>query len=72
MEYMFSECMSLEKLDLSNFDTENVNNMRGMFQNCYNLKELDISSFNTLNVENMDNIFCDCYKLNIDLFKFKY
>ena len=33
--HMFSGCSSLTSLDLSNFNTNNVNNMSYMFSNCY-------------------------------------
>ena len=31
MSFMFSECSNLIELDVSNFNTENVTNMRDMF-----------------------------------------
>ena len=31
---MFYECRSLEELNLSNFNTNNVTNMKGMFYEC--------------------------------------
>ena len=31
MSYMFSECSSLTSLNLSNFNTNNVTNMKDMF-----------------------------------------
>lgn len=40
MSWMFANCISLESLDLSNFQTGNVGYMEGMFDNCYNLKTL--------------------------------
>ena len=33
---MFSGCLSLKELNLSNFNTNNVNNMRFMFSGCPN------------------------------------
>ena len=60
MEDMFSGCYSLKELNLSNFNTNNVTNMRGMFYGCYSLKELNISNFNTNNVTNMRNMFSGC------------
>ena len=39
MEYMFYGCSSLEELNLNNFNTNNVTNMRWMFGRClYELK----------------------------------
>ena len=46
---MFSECKSLNELNISNFNTNNVTNMNGMFAGCSSLKELNLSSFNTNN-----------------------
>ena len=44
---MFYDCKSLKSLDISNFNTQNVNNMSGMFYNCKSLTSLDVSNFNT-------------------------
>ena len=33
---MFSGCCSLKELNLSNFNTKNVTNMKGMFSGCSN------------------------------------
>ena len=57
MGYMFSRCYSLKELNLSNFNTNNVTNMRYMFEGCYSLKELNLSNFNTNNVTNMRFMF---------------
>ena len=35
---MFKDCDSLTSLDLSNFNTENISNMRDIFENCKSLK----------------------------------
>ena len=45
MEGMFQLCGELEYLDLSNFDTSNVENMKNMFYNCNNLKYLNLTNF---------------------------
>ena len=34
MGYMFNECHSLKELNLSNFNTNNVTNMKLMFNGC--------------------------------------
>jgi surface protein len=52
---MFNQCSSLTSLDLSNFNTSNVNNMSGMFSQCSSLTSLDLSNFNTSNVKDMLN-----------------
>ena len=48
MTSMFSGCISLESLNLSNFDTSAVKSMDYMFYNCSSLSILDISNFNLL------------------------
>lgn len=64
MVCMFCYCQSLEKLDLSNFDTSNVTDMEDMFWDCRTLKELDLSNFDTSNVTNMLEMFGACTNLN--------
>ena len=71
LQYLFSECSSLESLDLSSFDTRNVKNMFAMFRNCTNLKTLNISSFNTVEVQDMSDMFNGCRSLtSLDLSSF--
>jgi surface protein len=40
MSYMFRDCESLTSLDVSNFNTSNVTDMKAMFANCANLKTI--------------------------------
>ena len=47
----------IKDLDLSNFDTSNVTNMRAMFYNMSKLTSLDLSNFNTSKVTNMSYMF---------------
>lgn len=63
MQYMFSNCESLEALDLSTFNTENVTSMSNMFYYCKSLKSLNLSSFNTSKVTFMGSMFSDCESL---------
>ena len=60
MSYMFSGCSSLKEINLSNFNTNNVNNMSCMFYKCSSLKELNLSNFNTNNVTDMRYMFNGC------------
>ena len=60
---MFRECSSLKSIDLSSFNTTNVNDMSGMFRECSSLKSIDLSSFNTTNVNNMSYMFYECSSL---------
>ena len=69
--YMFCHCDRLISLDLSNFNTQNVNNKKSMFYDCNSLTNLDLSNFNTQNVNNMNMMFYDCYSLiSLDLSNF--
>ena len=68
---MFFFCDSLETIDLSSFNTNNVTNMMNMFSYCKSLKSIDLSSFNTDNVTNMYGMFWGCESLeSIDLSAF--
>ena len=57
MRHMFSNCINLKTLDVSNFNTSNVTDMYQMFSTCRNLTTLDVSNFNTSNVTNMGYMF---------------
>ncbi len=57
MSYMFYNCSSLTSLDLSNFNTLNVNNMNSMFYNCSSLSSLNLINFNTNNIKNIPHIY---------------
>ena len=60
---MFYMCQKLTELNLSNFKTEKVKNMKYMFSYCNMLEKLNLSNFNTAEVTNMSGMFCGCYKL---------
>ena len=53
----FEDLAHVKDLDLSNFDTSKVTNMRYMFPDIYNLTTLDLSNFNTSNVTDMYGMF---------------
>ena len=55
--YMFFKCNSLANLNLSNFNNQNITNLRSMFSRCESLTILDLSNFNTQNVTNMSCMF---------------
>jgi len=61
--YMFYCCSSLQSINLSSFNTTNVENMSCMFFKCFSLQSINLSSFNTTNVENMSCMFYDCSSL---------
>ena len=56
MYKMFFDCYSLTDLDLSHFDTQNVQDMACMFAYC-SMPELDLTSFDTKNVSDMSQMF---------------
>ncbi len=60
---MFYKCSRLTSLNLSNFNTNNVNDMRYMFYNCSSLTSLNLSNFNTNNFHNMSSMFYECSSL---------
>ena len=64
MSYMFSKCSSLISLDISNWKTSNIENMRFMFNHC-NFSSLpnEISNIDTSKVNNMSSIFNKCGSL---------
>ena len=57
MSFMFFECKSLKKLDLSCFKTNNVDNMESMFYKCLSLINLNLSNFQVKNSTNLSDIF---------------
>ena len=58
MNSMFEACLKLQYLDLSNFDTSKVIDMKAMFSGCNKLKKIEgLDNFNTASVENMDEMF---------------
>ncbi len=63
MTGMFDECASLERLDLSDFDTAQVTDMSGMFARCESLTELNLGSFDTAQVTDMSGMFTRCESL---------
>ena len=50
-------------MNLSNFCTNNVTDMKEMFYGCSSLTELNISNFNTNKVIDMKNMFFGCSSL---------
>ena len=57
MSSMFYNCNSLTSLDVSNFNTQNVEKMSYMFSCCEGLNSLDLSKFDTQKVTNMNSMF---------------
>ena len=68
--FMFYECYKLININLSNFNTQNVTNMRHMFSYC-SFTNLDLYNFNTQNVTDMSYMFGGCSSLtNLNLSNF--
>ena len=44
---MFSDCLFLKNIDLSNFKAQEVTNMNGMFSDCACLNNINLSNLNT-------------------------
>ena len=61
--YMFNDWKDLIEVDLTEFDSSNINDMSFMFSGCENLKKVDISNLNTENVKDMNAMFNGCFSL---------
>ena len=71
MKGMFEGCSALKKLDLSNFNTEKVEDMSAMFADCQALTSLNLFTFNTAKVWTMIRMFAGCSALKeLDLSSF--
>ena len=55
--YLFMGSTSLQKIDLSYFDTSDATDMSWMFYDCKELREVNLSSFETSNVTTMYVMF---------------
>jgi surface protein len=51
---MFAGCSSLEKIDLSYFDSSSIKYMDFMFADCSYLKEINLDNWNTRSVRTMN------------------
>ena len=58
--YLFRNCLNIKSIDLSSFDSSEVNNMNYMFGKCFNLEEINLNNFNTEKVTNMSHCFNKC------------
>ena len=68
---MFKNCENIVKIDLSNFDTSEIQDMEGMFYGCTKLKSINFGNINTEKVKTMTNMFFDCKSIEtLDLSKF--
>ena len=69
--YMFDGCDNLVKIDISDWDTSSVTNMKAMFAWCQKLQSLDdFETLDTSNVKNMSRMFQGC--MGLSQIKFKH
>ena len=54
MEYFLSKCESLKSINLSNFNTQNVNNMAYMLYDCKSTNYINLSNFIAQKVINIE------------------
>ena len=65
---MFSDCRSLEGLDVSGFDTSAAKSLSSMFSGCTKLAALDVSNFDTSAATSLNWMFYGCESLrSLDL-----
>ena len=62
-KFMFRNCTNIVSIDLSRFDSSNVDNMNYMFGRCFELKEINMSNLNTEKVTDMGYMFNKCKNL---------
>ena len=68
LEALFCNCSSLESVDMSNLNFENVGNMGKMFYFSESLKAINFPNSSTPNLKDMTYMFCGCRSLtSIDL-----
>ena len=68
---MFNGLSSITKIDFSNFDSSNLNDMTKMFYNCKDLEEVNMNGLKTSKVTSMEAMFKSCVKIkSIDLSSF--
>ena len=59
---MFKECSSLSSLDLSNFDTSNVEYIQNMFYDCTNLEYINLKIYHEISINSNSNYYKDMLK----------
>lgn len=63
MSCMFANCKNAVEIDVSKFNTSNVENMSYMFYMCSSVGIIDVSEFTTKNVIYAQSLFQGCSKL---------
>ena len=70
ISYLFSQFKGNE-IDVSDWNTSNVTDMKYLFNRCSNLTEINVSNFDTSKVTNMSYMFAYCTNLkNLDVKNF--
>ena len=57
---MFCGCTNISEIDLTNFNSSLVIDMKNMFKDCSLLASINLSNFNTSKVKSMDGLFSGC------------
>ena len=60
---MFGSCTSLASIDLSNWNTQSLQNAYYMFKGCTELLSIDLSNWNTQSLKDIMYFFDGCQKL---------
>lgn len=60
---LFSGCIKLKEIDLSNWDTKGVYEWYGMFSNCVSLTKIDFARCKTDKASTFENLFDGCVNL---------
>ena len=68
---MFYGCTALRSLDISNFTSKKVVDMKNMFYNCFLLDDLNISNFKAKNINDISDMFTGCSNDLINKIKIK-
>ena len=72
LEKMFNNVYNVKEIDLSHFDTSEVNNMFKMFNYCHDLEKINLTNFDTSKVTTMEGMFEGCKKItSLDLSSFR-
>ena len=68
---MFYSCSNITEINLSNFNTSQIESMANIFNRCSSLTSLNLSNFDTSKVRNIRGMFYNCWLLtSLDLSKF--
>lgn len=66
LKFLFLDCSSLERLDLSNWDVTNITEIHCIFRNCKRLKKIKFTGWNLKNIEQIFYMFDGCPVLSLE------